>query len=124
MNRDPRIALSQELEAKQTLLNQLRALAVEDPDFFTVIIDWLDATPLDAVPLGQLANRIVAFLRERREDNQAFILWRERNRHALREFGARAPADALGVKQEFEKALGPGRQADEITPLAKGRTTP
>jgi len=33
--------------------------------------------------------------------------WRERNRHALREFGARAPADALGVKQEFEKTLAP-----------------
>ena len=31
--------------------------------------------------------------------------WRERNRHALREFWARAPAGALGVKQEFEKAL-------------------
>ena len=32
--------------------------------------------------------------------------WRERNRHALREFRARdPPADALGVKQEFEKAL-------------------
>jgi hypothetical protein len=30
---------------------------------------------------------------------------RERNRHALREFWARAPADALGVKREFEKAL-------------------
>jgi hypothetical protein len=33
--------------------------------------------------------------------------WRERNRHALREFWARAPADALGVKQELEKALAP-----------------
>jgi hypothetical protein len=32
---------------------------------------------------------------------------RERNRHALREFWARAPADALGVKQELEKALAP-----------------
>jgi hypothetical protein len=31
--------------------------------------------------------------------------WRERNRHALRKFWARAPADALGVKQEFQKAL-------------------
>jgi hypothetical protein len=70
-----------------------------------LIIDWLDAAPLDAVPLGQLADRIVAFLRERREDHQALITWRERNRHALREFWARAPADALGVKQELEKAL-------------------
>jgi hypothetical protein len=57
------------------------------------------------VPLGQLADRIVAFLRERREDHQALITWGERNRHALREFWARAPADALGVKQEVEKTL-------------------
>jgi hypothetical protein len=68
---------------------------------------WLDTAPLDAVPLGQLADRIVAFLRERREDPQALLLWRERNRHALREFWARSPADALGVKQAFEKALAP-----------------
>jgi hypothetical protein len=33
------------------------------------------------------------------------ITWRERNRHTLWEFWARAPADALGVKQEFETAL-------------------
>jgi hypothetical protein len=70
-----------------------------------LIIDWLDVAPLDAVPLGQLADRIVAFLRERREDPQALITWRERNRHALREFWARSPADALGVKQLFEKTL-------------------
>jgi hypothetical protein len=120
MNRDPRFALSHELEAKQTLLDQLRALAAEDPDFFTDLIegetnlleliaaldasivddltladgakaaDWLDDAPLDAVPLGQLADRIVAFLRARRENPQALITWRERNRHALREFWARA----------------------------------
>ena len=39
MNLDPRIALSQELEAKQTLLDQLRALAAEDPDFFADLIE-------------------------------------------------------------------------------------
>jgi hypothetical protein len=31
MNRDPRFALSQELEAKQTLHDQLHALATDDP---------------------------------------------------------------------------------------------
>jgi hypothetical protein len=233
MTRDPGFALSQELKAKQTLLDQLRALAADDPDFFTDLLEGetnlleliaaLDASilddetlvdgakgaldklqarkgtaeirielkrrlprphpaadryqdpahahrdayprgpslkampsprktsrraggsrsrpggcgrrdtrtprtdrrprhahhrlaqrrPFDAVPLGQLADRIVAFLRERREDPQALITWRERNRHALRGFWARAPADALGVKQELEKML--GRQADEIT---------
>jgi hypothetical protein len=39
MNRDPRFALSQELEAKQTLLDQLRALATDDPDFFTDLLE-------------------------------------------------------------------------------------
>jgi hypothetical protein len=43
MNRDPRFALSQEMEAKQTLLDQLRALATEDPDFFT------DDTSIDSL---------------------------------------------------------------------------
>jgi hypothetical protein len=71
-----------------------RRFAVEQPETADLV-----------EPLGQFADRIVAFLRERREDHQALLLWRERNRHFLREFWARAPADALGVKQEFEKAL-------------------
>jgi hypothetical protein len=54
-----------------------------------LIIDWLDAAPLDAVPLGQLADRIVAFLRERREDPQALITWRAQSPCAARILGAR-----------------------------------
>jgi hypothetical protein len=61
-----------------------------------LIIDWLDAAPLDAVPLGQLADRIVAFLRERHCDNLTLTSWRECNRHALREFWARAPSTRWG----------------------------
>ena len=41
-----------------------------------LIIDWLDAAPLDAVALGQLADRIVAFLRARREVPHAHDLTR------------------------------------------------
>src|ERR1700738_1178251 len=37
MNRDARFALSQELEAKQTLLDQLRAMAADDPDFLNAV---------------------------------------------------------------------------------------
>ena len=41
-----RRSLSQELEAKQTLLDQLRALAAEDPDFLTHLLeDETMATP-------------------------------------------------------------------------------
>jgi len=86
-----------------------------------LIIDWLDAAPLDAVPLGQLADRIVAFLRDRREDPQALITWRERNRHALREFWVRAPADALGVKQELKKALTQAGKPTKQSPARKAR---
>src|SRR6202023_3486916 len=39
MNRDPLRALGQQLEAKQTLLNQIRALATDDPDFFTDLLE-------------------------------------------------------------------------------------
>jgi hypothetical protein len=35
MNHDPRFALSQELEAKQFLVDHIRALAADDADFFT-----------------------------------------------------------------------------------------
>ncbi|GLI94674.1 phage recombination protein Bet [Methylocystis echinoides] len=70
-----------------------------------IIVDWLDETPLEPVPIGRLADRIIAYIRDRRRDNRTIIAWRERNRHALREFWARAPADALGVKQAIEQAL-------------------
>jgi len=68
-----------------------------------IIIDWLDDAPLEAVPIGQLADRIIGFVQQRRADRQAVTSWRERNRHALREFWARAPSDALGVKKELER---------------------
>jgi hypothetical protein len=73
-----------------------------------IIIDWLDDAPLEAVPIGQLADRIIAFVQQRRADRQTVANWRMRNRHALREFWARAPADALGVKQELETTVNKG----------------
>jgi hypothetical protein len=39
MNRDPRFALSQEVEAKQTLLDRLRTLAANDPDFLADLLE-------------------------------------------------------------------------------------
>ena len=64
MNRDPRFALSQEVEAKQTLLDQLRALAADDPAqaVYTGLSAFLDAclqpefrqiVVLDSVPVLQ-----------------------------------------------------------------------
>jgi hypothetical protein len=66
MNRDPRFALSQELEAKQTLLDQLHALATDDPDFLTDVLEGetnlleliaaLDASIIDDETLVDGAN--------------------------------------------------------------------
>jgi hypothetical protein len=66
MNRDPRFALSQELEAKQPLLDQLHALATDDPDFLTDVLEGetnlleliaaLDASIIDDETLVDGAN--------------------------------------------------------------------
>ena len=70
----------------------------------TILIDWMDNQPLCGVPVGQLADRVMAFLREKAEEPAAVSLWRERNRYALREFWARSPGDALELKKHIEKA--------------------
>jgi hypothetical protein len=88
-----------------------------------LIIDWLDAAPLDAVPLGQLADRIVAFLRERREDPQTLISWRERNRQALREFWARAPPMPWASNRS-SKALLANSDCKHKTTLGLARSYP
>lgn len=87
--------------AEGSTLERLERVGAKD----ALIIDWLDNEPLEAVPLGKLADRIVAFVQSRRDEKRMLANWCDRNRHSLREFWARAPSDALGVKQELEKAL-------------------
>lgn len=70
----------------------------------TILIDWMDNQPLCAVPVGQLADKVMAFIRANREEPSTIGVWAERNRIALREFWARAPGDALEIKKEIEKA--------------------
>ena len=54
-------------------------------------------------------------------DTLTLTTWRERNRDALREFWALAPADAMGVKQEFEKALAQDGKPAKLSPARKAR---
>ncbi len=70
----------------------------------TILIDWMDNQPLCGVPVGQFADRVMAFLQENAADPSAVSRWTERNRHALREFWARAPGDALELKKHIEMA--------------------
>jgi phage recombination protein Bet len=81
-----------------------------------VIVDWMkpDHT-LEPVPVGQLADRCLAFIEENAEEVSVLATFQDRNRHSLREFYARSPTDAHAVKQAFEKAIASGRQRAEAS---------
>lgn len=68
----------------------------------TVLTDWLDNRPLEPVPAGQFADRVMAFMDQNREEVSQIALFRDRNRHGLREFWALSPGDALTLKKEME----------------------
>lgn len=61
-----------------------------------------DVGTLDRVPLGQVADRCLAFIRD--GDPETVHRWAIRNREALKEFWAHSPGDALEIKQKIEAA--------------------
>lgn len=86
-------------------------------------IDWLNgASTFDLVPVGSLADRCMAFLRENADQPATLALFRERNRHALRTFWAKAPGDANEVKKRFEQAIEEARQKVQRAEPAKDDT--
>ena len=70
-----------------------------------ILIDWLDNRPLDAVPVGSLADRIFAFIKDHAEEPSQILFFQERNRVGLKEFWAQSPGDALEVKKALEVAV-------------------
>lgn len=72
-------------------------------------VDWLvEYAPLDRVPVGQFADRAMAFLAERAEEPSQILLWKDRNRHTLKEFWAHAKGDALALNKEIERLTSGG----------------
>ena len=70
----------------------------------TVPLTFDQLGTIEFVPLGQAADRCMAFLLEKRDEPSLIRQWAARNRLGLREFWAKAPNDALAVKKEIEKA--------------------
>lgn len=65
-----------------------------------VLMVFDDAMKLEKVPMGQVADRCIEFIKQATpEEVHAF---RIRNEEALREFWADSPADALAVKRALE----------------------
>jgi hypothetical protein len=119
MNRDPRFAISQELEAKHTLLDQLRALAVEDPDFLTDLIEGetslleliaaLDASIVADEILADGAKTVLEKLQTRKRAAENRIeLKRRLLAHTLQQVGLktlRTPTSTLILADASLKAI-------------------
>jgi hypothetical protein len=119
MTRDSRFALSQELEAKQTLLDQLRALAADDPDFFTDLLEGetnlleliaaLDASIVDDEILVDGAKTALDKLQNRKRTAEARIeLKRRLLAHSLQQIGLktlRTPTATLTLAEASLKAI-------------------
>ena len=119
MNHDPRFALSQELLAKQTLVEQIRALGADDVDFFCDLIEGetnlieligaLDASILDDEILVDGAKIALEKLQGRKRAAENRIdLKRRLVAHALHQIGLktlRTPTSTLSVAEASVKAI-------------------
>ncbi|MFC3072395.1 phage recombination protein Bet [Shinella pollutisoli] len=68
-----------------------------------ITITWGDNWTLENVPVGQLADRAMEFIKN--ETPEKVAKWRDANREPLREFWARAPGDAAYLKKAVEAKI-------------------
>lgn len=68
-----------------------------------ITITWGDNWTLENVPVGQLADRAMEFVKN--ESPEKVAKWRDANREPLREFWARAPGDAAHLKKAVESKI-------------------
>lgn len=90
-----------EIAEKATVERRLELTAGKD----TLTCMWAPGEPLEAVPLGQFADRCIEFLHEAKSIDDIRNWW-DTNAATMREFWARAKVDMLGVKKFMEKRLG------------------
>jgi phage recombination protein Bet len=71
-----------------------------------LLFSWDDPNAaLESVPLGQVADRCLAFIEQSKEEPALLQLWAQRNQRSLKEFWARAKGDALAVRAALDKAI-------------------
>jgi len=69
----------------------------------SIVVDWLNGAPIEPVAAGKFADRVLEFLEQNRDAPSQIGLFETRNRHALREFWAQSPGDALELKKKIEQ---------------------
>jgi phage recombination protein Bet len=74
----------------------------------SLIVDFLrdEMAPLDIVPEGQFADKVMEFIELHKDDPSQVVMFRERNRPALQAFWVSHPNDALELKKQIEKVAG------------------
>lgn len=70
----------------------------------SITITWGDNWALEAVPVGQFADRAAEYVRD--TPPETLRKWRDANRVPLQEFWAKQPSDALELKAMIEAKLG------------------
>lgn len=68
----------------------------------SLTIDWLDGSALALVPEGQFADKVVGWARIKDRSSLEIRTFRDRNKHALRQFWAAHEGDALALKTELD----------------------
>lgn len=79
----------------------------------SILIDWLDNAGIVQVPVGQLGDRAIEWVRANASEPMTVNVFRDRNRHALQEFWGRDKAGALALKQVMEPIIAQAMQAAE-----------
>ncbi|MDP3869137.1 phage recombination protein Bet [Phenylobacterium sp.] len=77
--------------------NRLRRIGAAN----SIMIQMTAASPLEPIPLGQMADRIIGEVKA--FDLNQLRFFENTNTHPLREFWARSPTDALEVKKFMEE---------------------
>lgn len=87
-----------EIVAEQDAAERLRRIGAGN----AITVDWLDGGSLVNVPLGEFADRVMAWIGNTDRTASEIAVLLDRNRHGFQEFWARSPGDALGLKKEIE----------------------
>ena len=112
-------------EAADRAREEGRLIAIAGKDAITVSFgDWA----LENVPLGQFADRFLAWIETPGRTPSEVRRWAEGNRDPLRTFWAKSPSDALELKKVIEAksretAEGEETRDDEETPPRRSQPT-
>jgi phage recombination protein Bet len=95
--------LATQATATQAMEEYARAEREKRTGGLGLMMVFSDNGPLEKVPMGSVADRCAEFIQT--SDPMDVWKFRTRNEHALRDFWAHSPGDALELKKQFEAKL-------------------